>query len=87
MVPVRDKKTIIREKLIRFSLHFQRYISSFRRLCLNATLVAMEFKSAYVTKRVILALKLGSGLPILLITFSVLGGLSPNHRSITMTGY
>ena len=87
MVHARDKQIIIREKLIRFSLHFQRYISCFRRLCINATLVAMEFKSAYVTKRVILALKLGNGLSILSIRFSVLGGLSPNRRNINMTGY
>ena len=87
MIPVCDKKITIRENSIRFSLYFQRYISSFSRLCLNATLVAMEFKTAYVTKRVILALKIGSDLSILLIRFSVLGGLSPNRRNITMTGY
>ena len=80
MIPVRDKKIIIREKSIRFSLYFQRYISSFSRLCLNATLLSIEFKSAYMTKRVILALKLESGLSILLIRFSVLGGLSSNLK-------
>ena len=87
MIPVRDKKIIIREKLIRFSVYFQKYISSFSRIFLNAKLVAMEFKSRYVTKRVILALKLGSGLSIILIRFSVLGRLSPNRRNITMTRY
>ena len=90
MVPVRDKKIIIREKLILFLLiflkiHFQfqqalpkRYIS-----CHGVYVTYFQILSVYATKRMILALKLRGGLSILLITCSVLGGLSLNCSNVT----
>ena len=80
MILVQDKETIIALKIhIRFQQVLpKRYIS-----CHGVYVTFLQKQSVYVMKRAILARKLGGGLLVLLITFSIFSRHSWNRSNIT----